>query len=259
MTGNHKAGIVLQPRDHRLLEAVGQMRLIDREMSKVILKLAATRNTNKRLLELTRAGLLQQYFVGTVGGGRKAIYALSEKAAALTNSEFRPLKRRAGENLVGDLFVHHQLQVNAIFLLVRFQEIPVAGVQCLRWLSFQERPFRNAAVIPDGYFELASSSGIRAMFLEVDRGTETLGIWQKKIRQYLQLAVSGEFPQKFQQQQFRVLVLTNSERRLRNIRALIAKATDKVFWLSTFELLHREGFWSPVWFRPAGDQCRSLL
>ena len=112
---------------------------------------------------------------------------------------------------------------------------------------------------PDGYFELATANGVRAIFLEVDLGTEALAVWQGKTAYYLQLAISGEFQKRFRQQQFRVLVVTNSVKRLQNIRAVVAKITDKLFWFATFESINREGLWSPVWLRPTGDQRHSLL
>ena len=97
------------------------------------------------------------------------------------------------------------------------------------------------------------------MFLEVDLGTEALSVWQQKTASYLQLAVSGEFQKLFRLSQFRVLVVTSSQRRLANIRATVSKSTDKVFWFATFENINRDGVWSPVWVRPAGDQRQSLL
>jgi hypothetical protein len=63
----------------------------------------------------------------------------------------------------------------------------------------------------------------------------------------------------FQQEQFRVLVVVSSERRLHSIRKTIATQTQKIFWLSTLEQIKREGFWSPVWLRPEGDQRLPLL
>jgi len=39
---------------------------------------------------------------------------------------------------------------------------------------------------------------------------------------------------------------------------VIAKQTDKVFWLSDLETINRAGLWSSVWFRPKGDQMLSL-
>ena len=117
----------------------------------------------------------------------------------------------------------------------------------------------SAAIVPDGYFELDRPLGVLAMFLEVDLGTKTLGRWQKKTQSYLQFAVSGEFEQKFSQSRFRVLVVANSQRRMGGIRATIARLTDKIFWLSTFESIQGDGFWSACWLRPRGGEQRALV
>jgi len=58
------------------------------------------------------------------------------------------------------------------------------------------------------------------MFVEVDLGTETNRVWRKKVRMYLQLALSGQFHREFHQSQFRVLVIAPSGRRLEGIRTL---------------------------------------
>ena len=57
---------------------------------------------------------------------------------------------------------------------------------------------------------------------------------------------------------FRVLVVAKTEDRIRAIRALIARSTDKVFWLADIESIQRDGFWSPIWLRPTGDQRQPL-
>lgn len=258
MTGND-GRILLQPRDHQFLSILGQMRLVDREMAQLLLRIPSARNTNKRLLELTRNGLLGRFFVGTTGAGRKAIYTLSPKGAALANAEYRGIKRRPEENLVGDLFVQHQLEVNSICVTVRHRPVPLPGIRARRWLTFHEPPVNPSQLIPDAYFEMESPSGIRALFLEVDRGTEALRIWERKINEYLRLAVSGDFTRCFHQPQFRVLIVTTSERRLWNMRELIRKKTDKIFWLSTFERIRGPQFWASVWLRSTGNQDHSLF
>jgi hypothetical protein len=40
---------------------------------------------------------------------------------------------------------------------------------------------------------------------------------------------------------------------------VIAKSTDKIFWFTTLENIHRDGVWSPVWLRPEGDQRVPLV
>jgi len=97
------------------------------------------------------------------------------------------------------------------------------------------------------------------MFIEMDMGTETAKIWKKKVSEYVTFAVSGEFQNVFALPQFRVLVVTSSAKRLENLSKVISRMTPKIFWLATLEDLKASGPWSPIWFRPAGDQKHSIL
>lgn len=259
MTGNKRSGVVLQDRDHQLLGELGVMRIMDRNAARVIGRFVSIRRANRRLLLLTRAGLLRRFFVGSIAHGRKAVYTLSAKGAALVNAKLGGIQRPSGRLVVGDAFVEHQSGINEIYVALRYRPIPLNGARLLRWHSFHQPISEQIKLTPDGYFEIVVVESVRAMFLEIDLGTEALSVWQQKIASYLQLAVSGDFLKKFRQQQFRVLVVANSDRRLGNIRATVAKSTDKIFWFTTFENIHRDGLWSAVWLRPAGDQRHSLL
>lgn len=97
MSGNKgRASLVIQERDRRVLSETAIMRIVDRELAKLAAGFRSTTRANTRLLKLTRAGLLNRFFIGTVGGGRKAIYTLSRKGGALIGSEYRPISRRHG-------------------------------------------------------------------------------------------------------------------------------------------------------------------
>ena len=157
------------------------------------------------------------------------------------------------------LFLKHQLEINRVHLLVQYTSIPARGWWFGRWQSFQKPLSPTVPLIPDGYFEIGSQQGFRPVFLEVDLGTEAVPVVAKKASLYLQLATSGEFSQAFGRSQFRVLVITTSERRLQNLRAPIAKLTDKIFWFATLDTVSPEKFWSAAWLRPTGDQLQSLL
>ena len=259
MTGTKRRGVVLQGRDRHLLAELGTMRIIDREMTKVVAGFGSTTQVNVRLLELTRAGLLRKFFVGSVGSGRKAVYTLSPKGVDLVHAKFGGINRASERLVVGDRFVEHQMGINEVYLAVKYRQISNADSRLQRWLTFRQSISEAIRLTPDGYFELDSCRTARAMFLEVDLGTEALAVWQQKTACYLQLAISGEFLKRFRQPQFRVLVVTSSERRLANIRTTIAKSTNKIFWFTTFDDINRDGFWSPIWLRPTGDQRHSLL
>jgi hypothetical protein len=249
--------MVIQDRDRRLLLELGTMRIVDRELAKVVAGFGSTTRANARLLKLTKAGLLNRFFVGTVAAGRKAVYTLSKKGELLVDAPHRGISRSHGQTLVGDLFVAHQNHINEVYVAVKHRP-PPQGFQFVKWQVFYKPLTQATRLIPDGYFELATRDGFRASFLEVDLGHQSMRVWEQKVRSYLQAAVSGDFTRIFRQPQFRVLVLANSQRRLRSIRTVIAKLTDKIFWLCDLKTINQSGFWSPVWLRPKGDQLFQL-
>jgi hypothetical protein len=260
MTGNNRAEIVLQDRDRHLLSELGVMRIIDREAAKVVAGFNSTRRANARLLQLTRAGLLRRFFAGSVAHGRKAIYTLSPKGSEMVAASLGGIARPAGRLVVGDVFVEHQSCINAIYLAVKYgQSAAQPGQRLKRWSLFRQSISDAIKLTPDAYLEIESGGAVRAMFLEVDRGTEALKVWQQKTAYYLQLAISGEFLKRFHQPQFLVLVVANSDRRLANIRSTVAKTTDKIFRFATQQTINRDCLASPIWLRPTGEVRQSLL
>lgn len=259
MTGTSKLkprGFIAQPRDLAFLGELSILRVVDREQAKIVAGFGSTTRVNTRLLALTRAGLLRRFFLGW-GGGRKALYALSAKGAQLAGVPCRGPRRRNDELLVADHFVQHQLAINEVYCALKFGAIPVAHVRFINWLAFHEPLTTGLSLIPDGYVEFSTPAGIVGSFLEVDLGQEPLSIWKDKARNYLQLALSGEYERQFRQPRFRVLVLANSDRRLRSIRSAVRAITEKIFWFATLDAV--EKFFGPVWLRPVGDNHQSLF
>lgn len=249
--------MLIQPRDLAILRELSVMRVADREQVKIACAFGSTTRVNARLLALTRAGLLRRFFLGQ-GAGRRGLYALSEKGARLIDVPLRGPRRRQNETLVADYFVGHQLEVNTIYCALKFGKMPARNVTFRRWLAFHETVAPSLRLIPDGYVELETPPSVIAAFLEVDLGHESLAIWKEKTRQYLQLAVTGEFAPRFGQPRFRVLVLANSARRLRSIRGTVATLTEKIFWFATLETA-RQDFFASVWLRPAGDHLQPFI
>jgi hypothetical protein len=249
MAGNNRTGIVLQPRDLRLLEALETMRVIDREQAKVVGGFRSTTRANARLLALTKAGFLRRAFLGS----NQAVYWLA-------NRELQKLRKR-GETSTepAALFLRHRLEINRLQLVVQYTGISAPRTWFGRWQSFQEPLSRELPLIPDGYFEISSGQDVRSIFVEIDLGTEAVPVFAKKASLYLQLATSGDFSKLFSRTQFRVLVVTTSASRLNNLRAAVAKQTDKIFWFGPLENLTADRFWAAAWLRPNGDQGQSLL
>jgi hypothetical protein len=259
MTGNEQHGMVIQERDRHLLRELSVMRVIDREQAKIVASFGSTTRANARLLLLTRTGLLRRFFLGTSGGGKKALYGLSAKGAQLVDMPERGPRRRQDESLATDFFVQHQLIVNQVYCVLKYGAMPVAGMTFHRWIAFHQPLTSGLRLIPDGYVELATPAGIVAMFLEVDLGNESLTVWKEKVRNYLQFALSGECERQFGQSRFRILVLANSDRRLLSIRKAISVSTDKIFWFASLESIAGDGLFAPVWLRPKGEERLPLI
>jgi len=249
---------VLQPRDRRLLEELAIMRVVDREQTKTVAGFGSTTRVNARLLRLTQAGLLKRFFVGTTAGGAKALYALSLNGVRAVGVPLRGPQRRQDEAIIADFFVEHQLAVNGVYCRLKFETYP-HGISFRRWSAFHEPITPGLRLIPDGYVELTTPAGIVGAFLEIDLGTESLTVWKEKARQYLQLAVSGEFKRRFGEERFRVLVVAHSERRLQSIRQTVATITDKLFWFGDERTIQEKDFFGSLWFRPKGENRESLI
>ena len=258
MTGNRRVGLIVQERDRHLLRELGTMRVIDREQAQVVAGFHSVRRANDRLLALTRAGMLRRIFIPNASVGQKALYTLSPKGAALAGARLPGLPLRQSR-FGASPFLLHRLAINEIYLTVKYRPLPKPDVRLARWISFREPLTPAIPLTPDGYFEIVGSGIERAMFLEADLGTESSLIWQKKAQLYVQMALSGACMELFRQPQFRVLVIATTSRRLQHIRAAVAKFTDKIFWLTTFDEIKQRGFWSPVWIRPTGDQQLPLI
>lgn len=258
MRGNNGKAIVIQERDRELLRELGHLRVIDREQAKIVGGFGSTTRVNARLLALTRAGLLRRFFLGTTFGGTKALYALSQKGANLVGVPLRGPHRRKDETFAADFTIQHQLTVNEVYCALKHGVLP-QGTQFRKWESFFAPIIEGLRLIPDGYVELESSSGLTAAFLEVDLGHEHGPVWKEKVARYLQFALTDTPEAKRFHRPFRVLVILPTERRLLWVRRAVADKTDKIFWFASLESIRRDGLFASVWVRPTGEERLPLI
>jgi hypothetical protein len=256
MTGHSR--VIVTPRDLHLFRESTTAKLVDRDMVRSIAGIRSINSANERLVALHRAGLLRRYFIGTEAGGRKALYTLSPKSAALIgHKSFWKFQRPENQVLVGDAFVAHQSAVNWVWIAAKYKTTP--DMEFLRWLSFDSPISAGIPLGPDGYAEFKKDGAVYPVFFEIDLGTETSRVWQRKVALYLKLAGSGEFQEIFKQPRFRVAVVTVSDLRLRNLRKLVAKSTTRIFFFLNLDTITEQGLNVPLWLRPEGEGRVPLL
>jgi len=258
VTGNDKVRVVATARDCEFLEQLAEMKILDREQFQMIAGIRRVNRANDRLLRLHSVGLLRRHFLGTVAGGRKAVYSLSSKGSQLIGRDkFWKFQHSDDELLIGDSFTAHQTAVNWASISAKYRCPP--GIEFLRWINFREPLTRALSIIPDGYFEFRAAGEVRAQFVEVDLGTESSRSWEHKAEEYLKLATSAEFSRLFRQTRFRVLVTAPSDRRLQNIRAVVGRHTTKIFFFIDQLTINRDGLFTSSWLRPEGEERCSLV
>ena len=248
--------LILQNRDKTLLEALSTLKLIDRKQAAQVARFNSLTRVNSRLLKLTQAGLLKRFFFVGELGGKRAVYSLSKKGAALIGASTSGLSRPQDSFLIGDRFVAHTLALSQAYCAAFCSSTETGNAK--NWQTFKNAVSPSVPLVPDAYFEIHTKNNVHPVFLEVDRGTEGLPVWHKKVTQYWQLAASGEFERLFKHQRFAVLVVAASERRMHSLRAETAKITSKLFYFSTLHRIEEQGFWSSVWLRPEGAEPQSL-
>jgi hypothetical protein len=255
MTGNNPSRIVITDRDRKLFALLHEAKLLDREQVQQLLPFRSVTRANERLFRLHTAGLLRRFFLGTVAGGRKGLYSLSSKSAAVIGAEkFWKFQRADDELLVGEAFVEHQLAVNWCWISMKHGPNP----NLIRFVRFTESIAPSLPLMPDGYAELGIPGNLQSVFLEVDLGSEPSRVWDRKVELYLKLATSGEFQRVFHQQRFKVAVVCISERRIQSLRRTVRKQTTKLFYFSLLEATKRDGFAAAHWLRPEGDAREPL-
>ncbi|MCO6450069.1 MAG: replication-relaxation family protein [Caldilineales bacterium] len=236
-----------------------------------------------RLKLLFHHGFLQRIVPALVlGEGRKPyVYALDERGADIVASiqgvDRENLAWQPKQNEVGGLFLNHLLAVS----LVRVVFEVLAADQVLTILGWhgehelrgeplnQRMPYvmqgrKKVRTIPDGYFVLQPPGKAETLhfFLEVDLGTESNKQWQDKINAYNLYRETGESVQHFGTQNYRILTVTTSDKRLQNLQQATREAEGKHhYWFTT---LDQFDLWNPgralqaIWRIPSVSERKAL-
>lgn len=251
---DNKAGkaMVLTNRDLHILTDVSQFRILTREQLERLGHFQSKTRANAVLLRLVRFGYLSRRYQPAVAGTQRALYFLGPKGVALTQAS-NPSERRNIKAL-SDLFLAHQLLVTDVHIGFRKE----ASVQIERWMTDEDLRTASFGIVPDGHIEYTLAEKRFGAFVELDRGTETLGRFQGKVRAYLLLTTTDAYRKAFGRTFFRVLVVAPSANRIEHLRKATAAITDRIFWFTTIDRFTVEGPLANIWLRPAGPERHSL-
>lgn len=249
-------GLVLTARDRQLLADIASFQVLTRPQIVALGHFRSKSRANARLARLATFSYLSRRYLPSVAGTHQALYYLGPHAAgllALDRDELRDNRRRTAQ--LSDLFLAHQLCITDI--RIAFQS-RLGNGQFLRWLNEADLRALHIGVIPDGHVEYAIDGRQFGAFLEVDRGTEDLGRWTRKVQNYLLITKTDTYRQIFGRPYFRVLVISENDTRLRHLRQATGRLTPQIFWFTTLDRLLSEGPLTPIWRRPVDAASHAL-
>ena len=235
----------LTERDRALLSEVTRFGVMSREQLIRLKFFRSKTRANERLKRLVTYDYLTTRRQALTRGGPRLIY-LPGRAL----SDTQETRRRFSQ--LSDVFLLHQLGL--IDIRLAFE----AHTTVTRWLADKDLPASTLKVIPDAYLEFQVGTPTYCAFAEYDRGTETLGRFERKVRAYLEAAYSGAFERTFHRKYFRLLVITDTDRRLATLSAAVARHTDKIVRLTTLAELSTSGPLASIWRRPGIKISQSL-
>jgi hypothetical protein len=282
-----RSPIALTERDRQLLEAVHLHGFLTADLVELaffapVCKRRSSRSSSayERLRDLWLWGYLERVelpVARVLGGRRPFLYALGRQGLALVESSAgtaaRPVQLRRLDRL-DHVFVDHDLKAAALWANVTAQVRSRGGCR-FGWIGERDLRARRMRVrshhldrwlpfLPDGYFEVVYPSGdVQAYIVEIDMGTLTLRRFARKLEAFETALVDGVFRRHFKADDFEVLVLTHSRRRLESLRQVALRVVESdrrdAYRLATFQALVPRSFCSARWLDLDGDSTTGVL
>ncbi len=273
----------LTERDERIINWIYELRFATQEQIQQLLFSPTTASSSKRRLTLLyHNGYLDRRLIPLRSrfGANRAVYCLDKRGAQLLTFDEKTsgeaLAWRALDNDRELYFLEHTLASNQVricatlaarqhgFDLVWTDERALRSRAMRDFVTDPKHPDRRLAVIPDGYFQLASNDRPLGFALELDRGTVEEKPFKAKVRALGEWKVTGAYRRRFVTDSLRVLFVvtptTRDPRRLDRVKVWTeAERGQSLFWFASLADLQPDTiFDKPVW-RVAGREGKYAL
>ncbi len=268
------AGMRVEPRDEQLLCDLFLQRLMSRGQIER-LYFTSTARCNARLRQLFDHRFVTRFYPPVAPYGAQALYTVGTTALPLVARllemelpEVQGYYRRSKT----PAFIEHTLAIVDVWLAFREAlskhgewelESWVPELQCRHEYDIRTAgdKWRKEAFKPDGFARLArrDEDVFRSYFFEIDLGHTSSRQFLNKLLTHQRYLESGLFRESFDTESFRTLVVTTGQRRLNNLRSLVAAQKSDLFWFTTFETLQRQNALAPIWSIPADSASASVI
>lgn len=270
-----QAGLRLEERDEQLLCDLLLHRAMSREQIQQLHFTSVVR-CNARLRQLFDHRFVLRHYPPAAPFGGQAVYTLGKAGVPLVARRLDmdlPEATRLARSNYTPTFLEHTLALVDVYLAFRRAVAQWADVQIECWLPEvqcrHEWEIRAAAggkwkketFKPDAFVRLQVSGDAeyRNFFLEADLGHTSSRQFLGKLMTHQRYLESGLFEQTYAGRDFKTLVVTTGQRRLRNLRALVEQNNSHLFWFTTFDAIQHASVTGPIWQTPLEDGLMTLV
>lgn len=270
-----EAGFRLTKRDTLILKAVNDCQALTVEQLQVLFW-NSPNPAYTRLRKLVKHGYLVKHYITQITAGPAAspmILTISSQGAAVLAVTF-------GYSKDDFHFISRQVKNWKTYQPIRaVNDFRVRLMRSCResdeydlveWRNeavFRARPDhvfvrgKKKPVYPDGFCVVTRGRARSFNFIEVDSGTEGLAQFKGQIEIYQAYVQSGLYEQTFGTRFWRVLVITNSARRMENLRRKVCETGgEENYWFATFDRIQIGGLLSePIWMKARGKVTYTLI
>lgn len=258
--------VIITERDQRLCELLHSLGAMTRAHIQDCFEWSCVSDVNRRLRLLYDAGYLDRRLLPRTSGQAPAVYLLGREGAKLVTSGPKlagqsVVRRRHRFKNMSDSLLPHELLIAEFYCLLiatfrRYQGCDMREWRCDEQILHLCNRFDEGADVelkPDAYGSYHLLNLVFNFFLEADRGTESLSRLRKKVELYRAFKASGLFQKNFERKAFRLLFVSQSTTRARNIARALPQAPDLKVFSGCIDDLRIDSLFGPVWF-PAGSQ-----
>ncbi|MCA0457114.1 MAG: replication-relaxation family protein [Chloroflexi bacterium] len=265
----------LMSRDIAIIHTVYQYRVLRQNQLERLF--GRSRSVMQRvLLRLYQHQFLDRRFLPVYAGSSPTLYVLDKRGAEVLRTQLGldDLTWYSSSKDLKPDFLEHTTAINDFRIAVTVSA-QIAGYEVSTWVSesalkanydrvsirTQPNKLQTVSLIPDSYFVLKTPFGLLNFFLEVDRGSETIGRFKSKILAYRMYHQSGAYKRRYQSNRMRILTVTTGVKRLENLKAATESVGGKHrFWFAHLDDITPDTILNqPVWYMAGEEQRRSLI
>lgn len=258
----------LPPNDLELLRFLAKdFLLLSRQQVNALFPERSLRNINYRLSKLRSAGFLsrRQYPATTLGPWMPLYYLGPRAPEALGHDpgDVTLVARRKRAIQLRESAIPHSLLVDSVHIQFLTATKDYPDYELLTWIPQYDALWRTLGdhgfqLRPDGYAEIHKDAHVVRFFLELDRGTERGQKITAKFAEYQRYLMTGQFEQHFSAPSFRVLFVTSTERRARQLARHASSFSENLFWLSSIDTFFSSPLFNAFWRVSGSDLLQPL-